>query len=127
MRRGVLISGLAGTAVLTSVGAVAKGAEGALSAFTGSVLAFVVILVGLLAISLVVQGDTALSMAGAGLVYFGQLILLVAALLALHGSPWLDGTIAAVSALVATVLLQIGQVTGYVRSRHVMFPQIGRA
>jgi chromate transport protein ChrA len=127
MRRGVLVSGVAATLVLTAVGALTKGADGALSALAGSLLAFVVILVGLLAIAVVVAGDPAMSMAGAGVVYLGQLILLVAALLALSGAPWLDGTVAAVSALVATVLLQIGQVSGYVRSRHVLFPQAGRA
>lgn len=127
MRRGVLVSGVAGTVVLTIVGAVAKGADGALSALAGSLLAFVVILVGLLAITVIVAGDPAVSMAGAGVVYLGQLILLVGALLALHGASWLEGDITAFSAVVATVVLQAGQVTGYVRSRHVIYPQAGRA
>lgn len=127
MRRGVLVSGVAGTAVLTLVGAMAKGADGALSALAGSLLAFVVILVGLLAITVIVAGDPAVSMAGAGVVYLGQLILLVGALLVLHGASWLEGDITAFSAVVATVVLQAGQVTGYVRSRHVIYPQAGRA
>lgn len=127
MRRGVLVSGVGATLVLTIVGAVAKGADGALSALAGSLLAFVVILVGLLAITVIVAGDPAVSMAGAGVVYLGQLILLVGALLVLHGASWLEGDITAFSAIVATVLLQVGQVTGYVRSRHVIFPQAGRA
>ena len=74
-----------------------------------------------------VAGDPAVSMAGAGVVYLGQLILLVGALLALHGASWLEGDITAFSAVVATVVLQAGQVTGYVRSRHVIYPQAGRA
>ena len=127
MRRGVLVSGVAGTVVLTLVGAMAKGADGALSALAGSLLAFVVILVGLLAITVIVAGDPAVSMAGAGVVYLGQLILLVGALLVLHGANWLEGDITAFSAVVATVVLQAGQVTGYVRSRHVIYPQAGRA
>ncbi|WP_338751031.1 hypothetical protein [Janibacter alittae] len=127
MRRGVLVSGVAGTIVLTIVGAMAKGADGALSALAGSLLAFVVILVGLLAITVIVAGDPAVSMAGAGVVYLGQLILLVGALLVLHGASWLEGDVTAFSAVVATVLLQAGQVTGYVRSRHVLYPQVGRA
>lgn len=127
MRRGVLVSGVAGTVVLTLVGAMAKGADGALSALAGSLLAFVVILVGLLAITVIVAGDPAVSMAGAGVVYLGQLILLVGALLVLHGASWLEGDITAFSAVVATVVLQAGQVTGYVRSRHVIYPQAGRA
>mgnify|MGYP006195838569 CR=1 FL=1 len=59
MRRGVLVSGMVGTLVLTIVGAMAKGADGALSALAGSLLAFVVILVGLLAITVIVAGDPA--------------------------------------------------------------------
>lgn len=127
MRRGVLAAGLAGTAVLTLAGALTKGVDGALSALAGSLLAFVVILVGLVAISLVVAGDPGASMAGAGVVYLGQLILLVAAIAVLREAAWLDGTIAAVSAVVATLLLQVGQLTGYVRARHVVYPQGGHA
>lgn len=123
MRRGVVVAGVAGTAVLTLAGAMTKGADGALSALAGSLLAFVVILVGLVAISLVVAGDPGASMAGAGVVYLGQLIILVAAIGALNQAAWLDGTITAVSAIVATVLLQIGQLIGYVRARHVVYPQ----
>lgn len=127
MRRGVVVAGLAGTAVLTLAGALTKGVDGALSALAGSLLAFVVILVGLVAISLVVAGDPGASMAGAGVVYLGQLILLVAAIAVLREASWLDGTIAAASAVVATLLLQVGQLTGYVRARHVVYPQGGHA
>lgn len=127
MRRGVVVAGLAGTAVLTAAGALTKGTDGALSALAGSLLAFVVILVGLLAISLVVAGDPGASMAGAGVVYLGQLILLVAAIAVLRESAWLVGTVAAASAAAATILLQIGQLIGYVRARHVIYPQGGHA
>lgn len=127
MRRGVLVAGLAGTVVLTAAGALTKGADGALSALAGSLLAFVVILVGLLAISLVVAGDPGLSMAGAAVVYLGQLILLVAAIALLREAVWLEGAITAGSAVVATLLLQVGQLTGYARARHLVHPQGGPA
>ncbi len=127
MRRGVLISGLSGTAVLTAAGALTKGADGALSALAGSLLAFVVILTGLLGIQLVLIGDPGGAMAGAGVVYLGQLIILVTAIAVLRQTAWLDGTVTAVSAVVATVLLQIGQLAGYVRSRHEVYPQGGHA
>ena len=113
--------------MLTGVGGLTKGADGALSALAGSLLAFVVLLLGLLAITLIVAGDPAVSMAGAGVVYLGQLIVLVAAIAVLREATWLDGSMAALSAVVATVLLQVGQLTGYVRSRHVIYPQGGRA
>ncbi|WP_435203190.1 hypothetical protein [Janibacter sp. GS2] len=127
MRRGVLVAGVAGTAVLTSVGAMAKGADGALSALAGALLAFIVILIGLVAITAVVAGDTGASMAAAGVVYLGQLIVLVAAIMVLREMSWLDGAVTAASTVVATVLLQVGQLTGYVRARHVIYPQGGHA
>lgn len=122
MRRGVLVSGLGGTVALTIAGAVAKGADGALSALAGSLLAFVVVLMGLLAISLILAGDVGTSMAGAGVVYLGQLILLVAAIAVLREMPWLDGRTTALSAIIATVVLQAGVIGGYVRARHLVHP-----
>ncbi len=127
MRRGVLVSGAVGAAVVTAGGAIAGGTSGALSALTGAALAFVVILVGLLAITLVIAGEPNLSMAGAGLVYLGQLILLVGAIAVLHDASWLHGQITAAAAIVETLMLQVGQMSGYVRSRHVIYPQGGRA
>lgn len=127
MRRGVLVAGVIGTVLITAAGAIARGGDGALSALAGALLAFVVMLLGVLAISFVVAGDPAASMAGAGLVYLGQLIILVAAIVVLREASWLDGTAAALAAVVETVLIQVGQLTGYVRSRHVIYPQGGHA
>lgn len=127
MRRGVLVAGAVGTVLITAVAAVAKGGDAALSALAGSLLAFVVMLLGVLAISFVVAGDPAASMAGAGLVYLGQLIVLVAAIAVLREAAWLDGTVAAIAAVVETILVQAGQLMGYVRSRHVIYPQGGHA
>ncbi|MHA7124944.1 hypothetical protein ACRTEC_00930 [Janibacter indicus] len=127
MRRGVLVSGLCGTVALTIAGAVAKGADGALSALAGALLSFVVMLLGLLAISAVVAGDPGASMAGAGLVFMGQLIILVAAIALLRQQPSLDGPVIAAAAIVEVVLIQVGQLRGYVRARHAIDPQAGRA
>lgn len=127
MRRAVLVSGLCGTVALTISGAVAKGADGALSALAGALLSFVVLLLGLLAISAVVAGDPGASMAGAGLVFMGQLIILVAAIALLRQQPSLDGPVIAAAAIVEVVLIQVGQLRGYVRARHAIDPQAGRA
>ena len=127
MRRGVLVAGVAGTVVLTAVGAVTKGADGALSALAGSLLAFVVMLMGVVAISLVVAGDPGASMAGAGLVFMGQIIVLIAAIAMLRQVGWLDGPVAAAATTVEVVLLQVGQLVGYVRARHEVYPQGGPA
>ncbi|WP_068262524.1 hypothetical protein [Janibacter limosus] len=122
MRRGVLVAGLVGTALLTIGGAVTAGEDGALSALAGSLLAFFVVVTGLVAISLIVAGDVGTSMAGAGVVYLGQLIILFAAVAVLREMPWLDGRTAALSAIVSTVVLQAGVVAGYVRGRHLIHP-----
>ncbi|MBA4085378.1 MAG: hypothetical protein C0493_10680 [Kytococcus sp.] len=122
MRRGVLVSGVVGTVLTVLVAAIAKGVDGALSALAGSLLAFFVVLTGLLAITLIVAGDVGTSTAGAGVVYLGQLIILVAAIAVLREMPWLDGRTAALSAVAATVVLQVGVVAGYVRGRHLIHP-----
>ena len=127
MRRGVLVAGVVGTALLTIGGAVAKGADGALSALAGSLLAFVVMLLGVIAISLVVAGDPGASMAGAGLVFMGQIIVLIAAIAMLTQMGWLEGPVAAAATVIEVVLLQVGQLVGYVRARHEVYPQGGHA
>lgn len=127
MRRGVLVAGVIGTVLITVAGAIARGGDGALSALAGALLAFVVMLLGLLAISAVVAGDPGASMAGAGLVFMGQLIILVAAIALLRQQPSLDGPVIAAAAIVEVVLIQVGQLRGYVRARHAIDPQAGRA
>lgn len=122
MRRGVLVAGVAGTVVLTAVGAVTKGADGALSALAGSLLALFVVFTGLVAITFIVAGDVGTSTAGAGVVYLGQLIVIIATIVVLREMPWLDGRTAALSAIAATVLLQVGVVTGYLRGRQLIYP-----
>lgn len=127
MRRGVLVAGVAGTLLITFGGYLVAGTDGALSALAGSLLAFVVMLLGVLAISFVVAGDAGASMAGAGLVFMGQIIVLIAAIGLLRGAAWLDGPITAAATIIEVVLIQVGQLTGYVRARHELYPQGGRA
>ena len=127
MRRGVLVAGVTGTVLITLAGALTQGRDGALSALAGSLLAFGVMLLGVVAISLVVAGDPGASMAGAGLVFMGQIIVLIAAIALLREAAWLDGPITAAATVVQVVLIQVGQLTGYVRARHEVYPQGGRA
>jgi hypothetical protein len=94
------------------------GREAGLSALAGSLVVLVVLLVGLLGISVVVAGDAGLSMAGAAVVYIGQIILIVAALLVLRDRDWLDGRAFAIAAVVQVLVMQVAQVVGYNRGRH---------
>ena len=64
-------------------------------------------------------------MAGALVVYLGQLIALVAVLLVLRDQPWLHGRAFALGAIITTVAVQVGQVSGYARGRHTLFPAAG--
>jgi len=122
MLRGALVPGMVALPVLAAAFWAYAGERAALSALAGATLVFVVLTVGLLGITAVVLGPAATSMAGAGVVYLGQLILVVATVLALRGADWLDGRPFALSAIAQTLAMQVGQVAGYVRARHEIAP-----
>lgn len=111
-----LLSALLITAVAWGIGTETT----ALSALTGAAVVFVVLLVGILGISAVVAGDTNLSMAGAAIVYTGQIILIIAALLVLRDRDWMDGRAFAIAAVAQVLVMQVAQVIGYNRGRHIV-------
>lgn len=127
MLRGVVIAGLAGTLTISLTALALRGADGGASALLGALLAFGVILLGLVAMGLVMIGESGATMAGAMVVYIGQLIVLVAVVLGFSDRDWIDGPAVAAAAIAQTVLLQVGQIGGYVRSRHVLYPDGGAA
>lgn len=122
MLRGALVPGMLALPVLAGAFWAYAGEQAALSALAGAATVFVILVVGLLGITAVVLGPAATSMAGAGVVYLGQLILIVTVVLALRGVDWLDGRAFALSAIAQTLVMQVGQVVGYVRSRHEISP-----
>lgn len=122
MLRGALVPGMIALPVLAGTFWAYAGEAAALSALAGAALVLVVLTVGLLGITAVVMGPAATSMAGAGVVYLGQLILIAAAVLVLRGVDWLDGRPFAVSAIAQTLAMQVGQIVGYLRARHEMHP-----
>lgn len=122
MLRGALVPGMVALPVLAGAFWAYAGEKAALSALAGAALVFVVLTVGLLGITAVVMGPAATSMAGAGVVYLGQIILVAAAILALRSADWLDGRPFALSAIAQTIVMQVGQVAGYVRARHEIAP-----
>ena len=65
-----------------------------------------------------------MSMAGAFVVYLGQLLVLVAVFLVLRTQPWLDGPSFTVAAVVETLGWQVGQVVGFRRARHEVYPDV---
>lgn len=127
MLLGSVASGLAGAVLSAAVLGVLRGGDGLVAALLGGATALVILVVGLLGIAAIVAGHPAVSMAGAFVVYLGQLILLAAVVLALRDAAWLDGRAFAIGAVVTTVLAQVGLIVGYTRARHVMFPDAGEA
>lgn len=124
MLRGTLVASAAGVVLSAGLLTALRGTDATSGALLGSALAAVVLLVGLVGIRAVVSAHASLAMAGALVVYLGQLILLAAAAVLLGGAHWLDGTALAIAAALTTVLVQVGLVRGYARSRHVLFPGV---
>ena len=125
MLRGVVLAGCVGSTVIATVGWMAKGEQAGWSALAGALTAFAVIVLGLVAMRLIIAGDPGVSMAGSLVVYIGQLIVLVAILLAVRDRSWLHGAAFAAAAVAQTVILQVGQVIGYSRARHEIYPEAG--
>ena len=123
MLRGVVLTGCLGTLVLATAAWALVGEKAGYSALAGALAAFAVILLGVIGMSFIIRGSAGLTLPGAFVVYVGQLILLVGVLLVVRGQEWLDGPAFAVCAIVQTVLLQIGQISGYARARHPLYPQ----
>lgn len=125
MLRGAVATGLVASLVVAGALWALRGEEGALAGLLGAAVAFVVLLVGLLGISVIVAGHASIAMAGALVVYLGQLILLAAVVLVLRDADWLDGRAFVVGTVATTLLMQVGLIFGYSRARHVLFPHAG--
>lgn len=118
------VVGLLSMLAITTVAWIVGTEHTALSALTGTLVVYVVLLVGILGISAVVAGDANLSMAGAAIVYIGQIILIVAALLLLRDRDWMDGQAFAIAAIAQVLVMQVAQVIGYNRGRHLLIADL---
>ena len=101
-----------------------RGQTGALSALVGALVVVGFFVVGHFGVRVVVAGEPGLSIAGAFVVYFGQLITLVAVFLVLRRAGWLDGRAFAAAAILQTLVWQVGQVVGFRRGRHEIYPDV---
>ena len=101
-----------------------RGQTGAQSALLGAVVVVGFFVLGHVGVRAVVAGEPGLSIAGAFVVYLGQLITLVAVFLVLRGAGWLDGRAFAAAAIVQTLVWQVGQVVGFRRGRHEIYPDV---
>lgn len=114
------VAGLGGLLAAGLVAALVGQRATVLSALAGALVVLLVIDIGLLAISAVVASEVSLSMAGAAVVYIGQIVLIVAALLVLRDRDWLDGRAFAFAAIGQVLLMQVAQVIGYSRGRQLL-------
>ena len=119
---GSVASGSAGAVLTAGVLGAVRGGDGLVAALLGGATALVILLVGLFGIAAIVAGHPAVAMAGAFVVFLGQLILLAAVVLSLRDAAWLDGRAFAIGAVATTVTAQVGLVLGYTRARHVLYP-----
>ena len=101
-----------------------RGENGALSALVGALVVVGFFVLGHLGVRAVVAGEPGLTSAGAFVVYLGQLIGLAAAFLVLRGADWLDGRAFAAAAVIETLVWQVGQLLGFRRARHEIYPDV---
>ncbi|WP_353353076.1 hypothetical protein [Intrasporangium sp. DVR] len=123
LRTSLLLSAVS-VPVITLGAWLLRGADGMASALIGAGVAVAFFVVGGLGMRAVIAGEAALSMAGALVVYIGQLIALVAVFLVLRGADWLDGRAFAAAAIIQTLVWQVGQVVGFRRGRHEIYPDV---
>ncbi|HKX67838.1 MAG TPA: hypothetical protein VJN29_11485 [Intrasporangium sp.] len=119
-----LVLSAASVPVIALVAWLWRGQTGALSALVGALVVVGFFVVGHFGVRAVVAGEPGLSIAGAFVVYFGQLITLVAVFLVLRRAGWLDGRAFAAAAILQTLVWQVGQVVGFRRGRHEIYPDV---
>ncbi|MGL5929593.1 MAG: hypothetical protein ACRCY8_11720 [Dermatophilaceae bacterium] len=104
--------------VLTVLVAAVVDTGSILSAGVGSVTVLVVVLVGVLGVASVLRGVAGLALAGAAVVYLGQLVLLAVVIAVVRDASWLVGPAFAAAAMAQTLSSQVALVIGYARARH---------
>lgn len=124
MLRTSLLLSAASVPVIAVVAWLWRGQTGALSALIGALVVVGFFIIGHFGVRAVVAGEPGLSIAGAFVVYLGQLITLVAVFLVLRRAGWLDGRAFAAGAIVQTLVWQVGQVVGFRRGRHEIYPDV---
>lgn len=122
MRRHLLLSAAIAGPLAVLVAALSGGARAALSALVGVSIVTLVVVLGFVGITAVTNGPTGLALAGAAIVYLGQLLLLVLAIAVLRDATWLEGRALSLAAIAQVLATQVGQVVGYVRGRHLIAP-----
>lgn len=96
---------------------VVRGPDGAAAAAIGATIAVLAFVSGTWGVGLLLDHLPGAELAGALGLYLVQLLLLVSAVLLVRAQDWLDPWSAAAGLLATALAHQIGQVTGFLRSR----------
>lgn len=123
LQASLLLAGGAGV-ILVLAAWLLRGGSGALSAVVGVAVAVGFFTLGHLGVRAVISGEPALSLAGAFVVYLGQLIAVVVAFVALRRVAWIDGSAFAAVVVLETLVWQAGQIIGFRRARHEIYPDV---
>ncbi len=123
LRRSLLFSVLS-VPVLVLGAALFRGGSAAATAAMAAAVVILFFAIGHLGVRAVVAGQPELAMPGAFVVYVGQMIALVAVLLVLRRAGWVDGPTFAAVAIVVTLVWQVGQIIGFRRARHEIYPDV---
>jgi uncharacterized membrane protein YdbT with pleckstrin-like domain len=124
MLRSSLLLSAVSVPVLVGGAGLLRGGAGAATAALAAAVIVLFFTIGHVGVRAVVAGHPALSLPGAFVVYLGQLIVLVAVFLVLRRVDWMDGPAFGVVAIVVTLVWQVGQVLGFRRARHEIYPDV---
>lgn len=110
--------------LITVVALTLRGGPGLRSGLVGALVSIAFFTIGHIGVRAVIAGAPELTIVGALVVYLGQLIVLVFLFLVLQRSGWVDGPAFAAATVAQTLAWQVGQVVGFRRGRHEIYPDV---
>jgi ATP synthase protein I len=117
MLRGALVPAMVIGLVAAGVFWASHGEHGALSSLMATVVTLAFFAGGTWGLRFILGGGAGLALAGALVVYLGQLIAVTAVFLVLRQLAWVQPMPFALSAIAVTITWQIGAIVGFSRAR----------
>lgn len=102
------------------------GSDALWSSVVASVVTMGFFILGMVGMRFIMYGAPGLSLAGAFVIYLGQIVVLVAVLLGLSRLAWVHGQAFTVSAIAQTLAWQVGVVVGFLRARVLVVEPVSR-
>lgn len=117
MLRGALLPALVVGLLAAVVSWWTHAESGALSALIATVVTASFFAAGAWGLRFILGGGAGLALAGALVVYLGQLIAVTAAFLAIRQLAWVESIPFALTAIAVTITWQVGAIAGFSRAR----------